>query len=207
MAIIKRIASLLPTPPPKNITIALQDWLREGFDNVAESLNDLLSITELNQAFLQNGALDGKEDSIVVPGTPDFIAVTDYTQGILESELVADPVAGTITLPDWPGWVEITLFYSLKQTTAIRSFSLVAHLEIDDVVDLHASGSAYIPQQEEETSLTISSVHARQVTGGEVFRVMFQVEDLVAAGATFDILDCTFHINYIDLPQGIKLFN
>lgn len=192
-------ARFLPTPPPQNIPVELQEWLREEMERIALAMNSSFNIID-DDALINNfGLLDGALPSISIPDTPDFVPAINYPDSLAQGEFTVDPVAGTITIPNIAGWLEITLFFSMKQIDNEKDFTVVVHLEIDGTPISFSSGSGYIPSQERDLELTISTVKTRPTIGGETFRLVFQVLD--ENNVNFDIKDSTFKIKYIQVNR------
>ncbi len=197
MAIIRDPERFIPTPAPRNTSAEMRDWLHEEFERLAQALNTTQMLTDEFGILHSFGLLDGAVDSVLIPDAPDFVPAVNYLSGLSQGEFIVDKLAGTIQVPDIPGWLEITLFFSMQQTDVEKDFVVVVHLEVDGVPVLFASASGYIPTQQRNLELALSTVKIRPSPGGETFRLVFQVLD--DTGVAFDISDATFRIRYVQI--------
>lgn len=98
MATIKRLARFLPTPPPQNIPVSLQEWLREEFDRLASASNGALDSIDAIAA-IPLMVLSGDADNFNLNVTPQQFV--NYSQGGAVGEVPVDPdfATGIMTVP------------------------------------------------------------------------------------------------------------
>ncbi|GAG06984.1 unnamed protein product [marine sediment metagenome] len=180
------MARYSPTPVPQDDNQPLRQWLDGEFRRVAGSQPDQ---TLEGTAILYDGAANVIANDVTE--TPIINYVDSYDNGIL----VADPVAGSITLPNKAGIVDITAWVSLNQITVTRNFTVQLVMEIDSVWAAPILASGYIPQVGSSVSLGLSCSFLRNATASAVFRLGLLLDG--ASPAEFEHLDTTFEVSYL----------
>lgn len=139
------------------------------------------------------GILGGPANSVIVTDV-GFADIDGYANSAGSEFMGVDPVAGTITLPDFEGWIRATFYLRINQVGADKDFSVLAHAEVNGT-PLAPWGSGYIPQQSSDIDLFISGAFSRPVAGNEVIKLVVQADGNPTA--TFQVVGTTFEIEYI----------
>ncbi len=178
-----------PAPPPQiENNNPLRVYLDQQFRNVANSQPE-----ELLEGL---AVLSGSADNVIANNVTET-AIVNYARSFSTAIIEADPVLGTMTLPNQPGIVSLTVWTSLNQVTASRDFTVQLKLEINGSWADPILASGYLPQQGSDAHLGLSMSGAIDIAGGEVLRMGLLLDN--QASAEFAISDGTFELQYLSL--------
>ena len=139
--------------------------------------------------------------AILYSGTVNDVGANDTTEAAIDSynesftnDIIAvDQVAGSFTLPNAEGLVELNTWISMTQVTVTRNFTVQLMIEVNGLWFFLTSG--YIPQNGVSVNLGLSASFIREVAGNEVIRFGLLLDG--ASPAVFAIPDCSFELRYI----------
>jgi len=176
----------VPTPVPQDDNQVLRQWLDEN--------NRRIEASQEEELLRGEGLVFGAADNVVcndLTTTP----ILNYAESFAAGVIGADPVAGSVTLPNQPGLVEILAWLSLEQVTVTRNFTIQLRLEVNGTFLPQIIASGYIPQVGTSVRLGLSAIITRSVVGSEVFRLGLILDG--ASPATFAIDDSSFEVSYL----------
>jgi hypothetical protein len=196
VATIKRLARFLPTPPPQNIPIELQEWLREEFEHLALASNGALDIVDGLKSIPRMFLL-GDADDFTLDTTDSTIVNYDDGGALGEVPIEPDLVTGEITIPT-TGAYTVTLFIIGVQGNQVQNQSIVLSLGIDAVLVPVAS----IDVATNQTSIrSLSATLTRGFPKDSIITMsMFATGDL----GLFAVSQASLELTLIALPEELQ---
>lgn len=196
MATIKRLARFLPTPPPQNIPIELQEWLREEFEHLALASNGALDIVDGLKSIPRMFLL-GDADDFTLDTNDSTIVNYDDGGALGEVPIEPDLVTGEITIPT-TGAYTVTLFIIGVQGNQVQNQSIVLSLGIDAVLVPVAS----IDVATNQTSIrSLSATLTRGFPKDSIITMsMFATGDL----GLFAVSQASLELTLIALPEELQ---
>ncbi len=175
-----------PSPVPQDDNAPLRVYLDQEFRRVAGSQED----EDLQGLALLSGPADQ-----IFPTSGGVQIISGYAESAVlpPNAMAADPLLGTITLPDRDGIVEVQAWVHIDQTTGAKDFNVWLMLGVGAAWTLIDVG--YIPQQSNDLQLVLGASFTRLADAGTVLSLGLQLEG--QGSATFNVTNTSFYVRYL----------